>query len=95
MAPVSEPAVVGSKVTETEQVPPAAIEPAVQLWVVMWKLAPTDTLEMLRFELPLLVTVTVWAAEVAPTAVLGKLRLGGLKAIPGARATPVPDRATV
>src|SRR5690242_11413537 len=93
------PVAVGAKVTLTVQVALTATVAPVQVSALLPKspaLVPVKPTEVIcKLVLPLLVTVTVWAGLVVPVPWLPKLRLVGLKLVPGARATPVPLRATV
>ena len=53
-----------------------------------------DRMEMVMAALPELVRVIVWAALVAPTAWLAKVRLAGDKLAAGALAVAVPEKVT-
>src|SRR5437660_901588 len=94
-----EPVAVGVKVTLMVQEAPAAS--ALQLLgdLLVWAKSPAlvpvrAMLLMVRAALPLLVSVTAWAALVVLTCWLPKLRLVGLKLTPGAL-VPLPLKATV
>src|SRR5579862_2978397 len=89
----------GEKVTLTLQVALTATVAPVQLLALTLKspalLPPSVTLVMCRLADPVLVMVIVWAALVEPTPWLLKLRLPGLKLIPGVGTVPVPPSATL
>src|SRR5579863_5638864 len=92
MAPVRAPEAVGVKTTEIAQLAPAAtLLPQVFVWL------KSPLAAMLAIEsaaVPVLVSVTTCAALDVPTFWLPKLRLVGLKLIPGV-AVPVPVSPTV
>jgi hypothetical protein len=88
-------AAVGVKVTLTVQEPPAAIE--VPQVLVCANGAPAVTEEIVAAALPVLVTVTFWAAAVEPTASLPNATEVGAAAsvaLPPLELVPVPDRLT-
>src|ERR1700727_2611510 len=87
------PAVVGVNVTLTVHEPPAAID--VPQVLVCANGAPALIEEMLAAALPVLVTVTFWAAVVEPTASLPNATEVGEAvrvALPLLVPVPVPDR---
>jgi hypothetical protein len=89
--PVTEPTILGEKVTPTVQLLPArTLVPQVLLATENWAVA--TMLLMLSVVVCLLVNVTVLAALVLPATVLLKLRLV-TERVTGA--LPVPDRLTV
>src|ERR1039457_356981 len=92
--PEAAPAAVGVNVTLTVQDAPAAIEAPQVLVDANGPVAETE--DTLAAAPPVLVTVTVWAAEVEPTAWLPKDREVGdaaSVALPP-ELVPVPDRLT-
>jgi hypothetical protein len=85
----------GLKVTLIAQLAPATtLDPQLLLWAKLLALEPVTTmLVMLKFALPVLVKVTVWAVLVAPTERFPNARLDGETLT--TEAVPVPERATV
>ncbi len=92
--PFALPAVVGANITLSVAVwLGVSVVPA--LTPLALNSAPeTVALEMVTFELPVLVIVTVCAAEEVPVATLPKLRLVGLMPRVKVAAIPVPLRPT-
>src|SRR6202035_3037081 len=90
--PVRLPPAVGSKVTVTEQDPPAAMLVQLLVWLKSPVAATLDTLGAL---VPELLTCTVCVAAAEPTTVRGKDRLAGAAFSTGPGAVPVPVRLTV
>src|ERR1017187_10410675 len=90
------PAAVGVKVTEMLQLPPAAtLAPQVLVCAKSPRLVPvTARLLIRRVAVPVLLSVTDWAALVVPTFWLAKVRLPAVRDTIGAP-TPVPERVTV
>lgn len=97
IAPERAPAAVGLKVTEMVQVPFAAMGEAVTQVVVSAKSPLAVTEVTVKAALPVFVSVTVCAGEVAPIGRLANVRLVGdkLTAGPvGGDPAPVPDSVT-
>jgi hypothetical protein len=91
MEPVRDPAAVGVKVTEIVQVPAAATEvPQVFAWL---KSPLGAMLLIVKGAVPVLVSVTVWAALVVVMTWLAKIRLVGEKLVDGAVPVPVNETA--
>jgi hypothetical protein len=94
--PVRVPAAVGVKVTEIVQLPPAAtLDPQ----LLVSAKSPDAVIEVTdRAAVPELVSVTVWAALVMPSACGANVRLVGESVTVGAvtaETAPVPLKATV
>ena len=90
IAPVRVPVVVGLKVTEIMQFPPAATElPQVLVWA---KSPLAAILVMLNVELPVFVSVTFWAGVVLLTYIEPKFRLVGDRLTTGAVARAAPPK---
>lgn len=79
------PDAVGLKVTPTLHVAPEPTVPQVfELTMKSFALAPESVAEVtVKFADPVFVTVTLWAAELAPTVVAGKVRDVGENEMPG------------
>jgi hypothetical protein len=89
------PEALGVKVTEIEQVAPAARVAGEVGHVLVWAKSPafapvTAMPEMVSGALPVFVRVELWDALVVPTARDPKSRLVGLRPTLGAAAAPVP-----
>src|SRR4029077_1264461 len=89
--PVAGPTTVGANFTLIVQLAPTAT--VVQVLVCVNEPPATATLLTVSVEVPLLVSVTVWAADVVFTTTPVKLSAVELSCTPGATAVPV--RATV
>jgi hypothetical protein len=95
--PVRPPATEGTKLTTTEQLPPAASVPPArdaQLDEPTEKSPEATTVNPDAASPPEFVTVTVCPALVFPTVVPGKLTADGLRLSAGGN-TPVPETATI
>src|SRR2546421_3681231 len=91
-APVRVPDAAGVNFTVTVQEAPTARVEQVFVWL---KSPLAETAEAVADVVPVLVTVTVCAAEGVPTIVPGKDRLVGFGLRIGPGATPVPESGTV
>ena len=87
------PTAVGVNITETVQLARAArLEPQ----VFVWAKSPEVAIELIvSAAVPVLVSVTVWAALVVPSVCEAKVRLVGESVTAGALAAPVPVSDTV
>src|SRR5579862_266390 len=93
---VRVPVAEGLKMTEMEQLEPAAtLDPQVLVWVKSLALEPeTATLVTLNDALPVLVTFTDWAELAAPTGWLANARELVERLTAQAAAVPVPEKFT-
>src|SRR5690242_181 len=91
-APVRVPVAVGVNRTVTVHDAPTARLAQVLLWL---KSPLAETADTVAVVVPVLVTVTVCAADELPTRVPAKVRPVGVRLSTGPGATPVPDSGTV